>query len=229
MATAANVGKLTEQKSVNCMNGLTRVVEEEKIPVEVEPKTGISFPIKMSDGKQLNCVGMRKKSMFGLSLKIYGFGIYADNEKLQDVMKSKIRKSPEKPTKEMYQAFIDSDVGMMVRLVIVYSGLTMSMVRKSFDECLGAAIKKLTGDKKNEDIANKIMGQAKDDIKLTPGSIIEIARLPGFVLETKVMGEVVSKVESELVCRAYMYMYLGEDPFDKDARERFGTTLLCLF
>lgn len=29
------------------------------------------------------------------------------------------------------------------------------------------------------------MGQASDDIKLTPGSLIEISRLPGYVLQTK--------------------------------------------
>ena len=44
-----------------------------------------------------------------------------------------------------------------------------------------------------------------------------------------VMGEVVSKVESELLCRAYMHMYLGDDPFDKEAKEKFGTALLSLF
>lgn len=49
---------------------------------------------------------------------------------------------------------IDSDVGMMVRLVIIYSGLTMSMVRKNFNEGLGAAIKKLTGGK-NEELTKK--------------------------------------------------------------------------
>lgn len=51
--------------------------EEEKeaaIAVEVEPKTGVPFPVKLDDGKQLNCVGLRKKSMLGLGIKIYGFG-----------------------------------------------------------------------------------------------------------------------------------------------------------
>lgn len=50
----------------------------------------------------------------------------------------------------MYQLVIDSDVGMTVKMVIVYAHLTMSMVRKSFDEGLGAAIKKLTGGKNDE-------------------------------------------------------------------------------
>lgn len=29
------------------------------------------------------------------------------------------------------------------------------------------------------------MGEASDDIKLTPGSVIEISRLPGYTLQTK--------------------------------------------
>ena len=77
-------------------------------------------------------------------------GIYADNEELKDLMKSKVGKAPAKPTKEMFQMVIDSDVAMMVRLVIVFSSLTISMVKKNFDEGLGAAIKKLTGGKDEE-------------------------------------------------------------------------------
>eukprot|EP00262_Sarcandra_glabra_P002364 TRINITY_DN12649_c0_g1_i1.p1 TRINITY_DN12649_c0_g1~~TRINITY_DN12649_c0_g1_i1.p1 ORF type:complete len:228 (-),score=59.39 TRINITY_DN12649_c0_g1_i1:189-851(-) len=204
-------------------------VKEEDVAIEIEPKTGVSFPVKLDDGKQLNSVGLRKKSILGLGLKIYGFGIYSDNVKLMELMKSKIGKAPEKPTKEMYELVIDSDVGMMVRLVIVFGGLTMSMVRKNFDEGIGASIKKLNGGKKNEELQSKVMGDASDSIKLTTGSTIEITRLPGFILQTKVKDEVISKVESELLCRAYFHMYLGEDAFDKDAKDRFGMSLLSLF
>ncbi|KAK6153091.1 hypothetical protein DH2020_012730 [Rehmannia glutinosa] len=173
--------------------------KEKEVPVEVEPKSGISFPVRLSDGKLLKAVGLRKTSMLGISIKIYGFGIYANNEKLKDLLRTKIGKTPSKPTKEMYQLVIDNDVGMKVRLVIGYSGLTMTMVRKSFDEGLGAAIKKITG-AKNEELTKKIIGEASDDIKLTPGSVIEISRLPGFTLKTKVKDEIVSTVESELLC-----------------------------
>ncbi|MCD9560485.1 hypothetical protein HAX54_019171 [Datura stramonium] len=215
-------GATSEEKEPN---GAT--FKEEEVPVEVEPKTGVSFAVRLEDGKQLKAVGLRKKSMLGMGIKVYGFGIYADNEKLKDLMQSKIGKAPSKPTKEMYHMVIDSDLGMMVRLVIVFSNLTMSMVRKNFDEGLGAAIKKLTGGK-NEELTKKIMGEASDEIKLTSGSVIEISRLPGYVLQTKVKGEIVSKVESELLCRAFIYMYLGEDPFDKEAKEKFGASMLSL-
>lgn len=89
------------------------------------------------------------------SLIIHFAGIYADNEKLKELLRSKIGKSPAKATKEMYQMVIDSDVGMTVRIVIVFSNLTMSMVKKNFDEGLGASIKKLTGGKKNDELTNK--------------------------------------------------------------------------
>lgn len=49
--------------------------QEADVPVEVEPKTGVSFPVKLNDGKQLKAVGLRKKSMLGLGIKIYAFGI----------------------------------------------------------------------------------------------------------------------------------------------------------
>ncbi|KAK4488524.1 hypothetical protein RD792_004288 [Penstemon davidsonii] len=204
-----------------------QALKEEEVPVEVEPKTGVSFPVVLGDGKQLKAVGVRKKSMLGLGIKIYSFGIYADNEKLKDLLKTKIGKAPSKPTKKMYQTVIDSDFGMMVRLVIVFSSLTMSMVKKNFNEGLGASIKKLTGGK-NDELTKKIMGEASDDIKLSPGSVIEISRLQGYTLQTKVKDEIVSTVESELLCRAYIYLYLGEDPFDKEAKESFGTSMLSL-
>lgn len=202
-----------------------QAMREEAVPLELEPKTGISFPVVVA-GKQLNSVGLRKKSVFGISIKIYGFGIYADNEKLKDLLRGEIGKAPSKATKEMYQMVRDSDIGMMVRLVIVFSNLTMSMVKKNFDEGLGASIKKLTG-RKNEELAKMVMG-ASDNIKLTPGSIIEISRLPGYTIQTKVRGEIISTVQSELICRAYINMYLGEDAFDKEAKEKFGTSLLSL-
>lgn len=55
----------------------------------------------------------------------------------------------------MYKLVIDSDVGLVVRLVIVFPGLNMSLLQKNRDDHLVASIKKLSGDKKNEELANK--------------------------------------------------------------------------
>lgn len=50
------------------------VKPDEEVAMEIEPKTGLSFPVKLDDGKQLTCVGLRKRSMLGIGIKIYGFG-----------------------------------------------------------------------------------------------------------------------------------------------------------
>lgn len=34
-------------------------------------------------------------------------------------------------------------------------------------------------------VSDRIMGQASDNVKLTSGSVIEVSRLPGYVLQTK--------------------------------------------
>lgn len=81
-------------------------------------------------------------------------GLYADNEKLKELVRTKFEKAPPKPTAEMYQMVVDSDFGMVVRLVTSYSGLTMTMVKKGINEGVGASIKKLTG-RKNDELANK--------------------------------------------------------------------------
>lgn len=57
----------------------TAVVEDlakqgEEVGVEIDPNTGISFPVKLEDGRQLNCVGVRKKYLLGFGIKIYSFG-----------------------------------------------------------------------------------------------------------------------------------------------------------
>ncbi|XP_039133586.1 fatty-acid-binding protein 1-like [Dioscorea cayenensis subsp. rotundata] len=153
------VGKITMNENVVEEN--TKMIDEkndeieEEVKMEVEIKTGVSFPVKLNDGKQLNTMGIRKKKILALGVNIYAFGIYADNMKLKEDLKAKFGKAPEKANKELYDAVINTDVGMTVRLVIVYGSLTMSMVRKNFDEGLGASLKKLNGGQKNEDLINK--------------------------------------------------------------------------
>jgi len=229
MATQGKAAKNEKVKEEKRVAELRDEAEKEEVAVEVEPKSGVSFQVKLDDGKQLGCVGLRRKQALGMSLKIYGFGIYADSEKLKDLLKSKIGEAPAKPTEEMYKLVIDSDVGLVVRLVIVFPGLNMSLLQKNRDDHLVASIKKLSGDKKNEELANKVMGQTSKSIKLPPGSVMEMSRLPGYIFQTKVLGEVVSKVESELLCRAYIDMFLGDDAIQKDAKEKFGMYLLSLF
>ncbi|KAF3793661.1 Fatty-acid-binding protein 1 [Nymphaea thermarum] len=200
-------------------------VEEKK--EEIEPKTGVAFPLTLENGKRLHATGLRKKKVMGLSFKIYAFGLYVDHVKMKEVVQSKFPKMPEKPEQDMYDLIINSDFEMTVKLVIVFRGLTMSLVRKQFDTGLGASIKKLSGEK-HEELLSKVMERASDSIKLPVGSVIEITRFPGFVMQTKVKGEIVGGLESELLCRAYISMYLGDEPLDEDTKESFGASIISL-
>lgn len=48
-------------------------MQKSDVAVEVESNTGISFPVKLDDGKLLKAVGLRKKTMI-ISIKVYAFG-----------------------------------------------------------------------------------------------------------------------------------------------------------
>ncbi|XP_062119007.1 chalcone isomerase-like protein 1 [Humulus lupulus] len=132
---------------------------------------------------------------------------------------------------EMYQLAIDGDIGLTQKIVIAYSGLKMNMFKKAFSEALGESIMKFNGGRKNEELANKVLGPASDQIKLATDSEVEISKLPGYVLETKVNVELASRVESELLCRAYFGIYLGENTMKcyKESKEMFGQSMLSLF
>lgn len=55
----------------------------------------------------------------------------------------------------MFQVVIDSDVEMMVRMVFVFSEVGMDVLKVNFVERFGASIKKLSGGRKNDELAKK--------------------------------------------------------------------------
>ncbi|KAI3882475.1 hypothetical protein MKW92_003369 [Papaver armeniacum] len=169
-----------------------RVIDKEENIVEflIEPHTGVT------------AVGLRKKSFLGIGIKIYGFGIYAETEKLKELLRSKIN-----------EVYLAAETNKEI-LVLVFPGITMSMVRKNFGEGLGASIKKLNGGEENNELTNMVMGEASNEIKLPNGFCNR---------NNKTSRDTFSK-QRRVNCSAWAYfnMYLGDDVFDMDARERFG-------
>ncbi|XP_077217641.1 chalcone isomerase-like protein 1 [Tasmannia lanceolata] len=198
----------------------------ESISVVYEESTKVAFPSFSEDGKELCAVGVRKKSIMGLiAIKIYAFGIYADWKALEEILKPMFDPVPDKASREMYSAIVDGDMGLEVRLEIVFGGLNMHMVKKIFNDNLRASIKNFSEDEHGE-LLERVLGEAKEDIKLPAGSVIQIKKLPGYVLQTQVKGEVVSEVESKLLCQAFFNMYLGDEPLDAQAKASFGKSLI---
>ncbi|KAL1197627.1 Fatty-acid-binding protein 1 [Cardamine amara subsp. amara] len=187
-----------------------------------EPKTGFSFPSSIGDSRRLLGVGLRKKSLLGLkNIDVYAFGVYADCD---DVKKLAGEKYANLPASEVRgnKAFMDdlmeADIKMTIRLQIVYGKLNIRSVRNAFQESVGNRLKKFGG-LDNNDLLQSFTSLFKDEYKIPRYSIIDLTREPGHVLSVAIEGNHVGSVKSKLLCRSILDLYIGEDPFDKNARE----------
>lgn len=202
-------------------------------PVEevVEPTTGMTFPGALEEGRLFTGAGLRKKSIFGLKkINVYTYGVYVDPASLKSKLGNKFSSvDPEELQKDetFFNDIMESEVGLTVRLVIVYGSLKIGSVRSAFEESVGSRIKKFGGSE-NRELLNSFTSAFTDDIKLPKGTTIDLTRLPGNILQTKIDGTQVGSVESALVCRSLFDLYIGDDPFDKDAKKAIGLNMASL-
>lgn len=70
--------------------------------------------------------------------------------------------------------------------------------------------------------------QFKDEYKLSRGTKIQFTRLPGHVLQTKINEQEVGCIQSPLLCRSLFDLYIGDYPFDQEAKEKIGMGLASL-
>lgn len=201
----------------------------------MEPQTGLEFPAQVEEGgleKQLAGLGVRNKKLFGLkNLKIYAFGVYANPKSLYQTLLGKYGStlpSNLKDDSSFFNDVLNQDTQLAVRLTIYYKGLKIGQVRSAFEESLGSKILKLSG-KPQKDLLSSFTKLFKDDFKLERGTVIEISRLPQQVLVTKIGGNEVGRVKSPLLCRAFFELYLGDEPFDKQAKESARTNFAELY
>lgn len=191
----------------------------------VEPKTGVSFPSVLDGTRRLLGVGVRKKNVFGLkNIDVYAFGVYADDN---DVKKLSEKYSELKENKEVIADVLDQDVRMTVRLQIVYGRLSIRSVRSAFEESVGSRLRKFSGSD-NKELLQRFTSAFKDEFKLPRGSIIDLSKEQGFVFRMKIDGKETGTIQSKLLCQAVFDLYIGEDPFDRRAKEDFELGLASL-
>lgn len=190
----------------------------------VEPKTGVSFPSVLDGNRRLLGVGVRRKSLFGLkNIDVYAFGVYADEN---DVKKLSGRISEAEENKVIANV-LEQDVRMTVRLQIVYGRLSIRSVRSAFEESIGNRLLKFSGSD-NKELLQRFTSLFKDEYKLPRGSIIDLSKEQGFILQTRIDGKEVGSIQSKLLCQSVFDLYIGEDPFDKRAKEDFELGLASL-
>ncbi|KAF8006518.1 hypothetical protein BT93_K0727 [Corymbia citriodora subsp. variegata] len=203
----------------------------ENSPPVVESKTGVSFPSVVGGSRQLLGVGLRRKSVLGLkNIDVYAFGVYADDKDVNKLLKEKYGKlsiSELKESKEVSEDLMESDICITVRLQIVYGKLSIKSVRSAFEESVGNRLKKFSPED-NKELLQRFTSQFKDEYKIPRGSVIDLSRDRGHVIRTTIDGEEVGSIESKLLCRSILDLYIGEDPFDKQAREDVKLNLASL-
>ncbi|KAM3735280.1 hypothetical protein ACB098_10G077000 [Castanea mollissima] len=197
----------------------------------VESRTGVSFPSVLDDSKRLLGIGLRKKSVLGLkNIDVYAFGVYADDNDLKKFLSEKYGKlsNPEfKENKEFNEYIIENDICMTVRLQIVYNKLSIRSVRSVFEESVGSRLQKFGGSD-NKDLLQRFTSQFKDEYKIPRGSLIDLSREQGHVLCTKIDGKEVGSIQSQLLCQSILDLYIGKDPFDRQAKEDIEHNLASL-
>ncbi|KAJ4727467.1 fatty-acid-binding protein 1 [Melia azedarach] len=197
----------------------------------VDSKTGASFPSVLGDSRKLLGIGLRKKSILGLkNIDVYAFGVYAEHDGVKKLLSEKYGKlslSELKENKEFNEDLMEADVGMTVRLQIIYGKLSIRSVRSAFEESVGSRLQKFGGSD-NKELLQKFTSQFKDEYKIPKGSVIELAKEEGHILRTTIDGNEVGSIQSKLLCRSLLDLYMGEDPFDRKAKEDIELNLATL-
>ncbi|PON84200.1 Chalcone isomerase [Trema orientale] len=197
----------------------------------VDSRTGVSFPSVLADSRRLLGIGLRRKTILGLkNIDVYAFGVYADNNDVKKFLGEKYQKlstSEIKENREFTDDLLENDISMTVRLQIIYSKLSIRSVRSAFEESVGSRLQKFGGSD-NGELLQRFTSQFKDEYKIPRGSVIELARERGYVLRTTIDGKEVGSIQSKLLCRSILDLYIGEDPFDKQAKEDVKLNLVSL-
>lgn len=177
-------------------------------------------------------LGLRRKSVFGLkNIDVYAFGVYADEDGVKKKLKEKYAKlsaSELKGSKDFNEDLLASDIDLTVRLQIVYSKLSIRSVRSAFEDSVGSRLQKFGGED-NKELLQRFTSQFKDDVKIPKGSVIELSREHGYVLRTQIDGKEVGSIQSKLLCQSVLDLYIGDDPFDQQAKENVMLKLAKVF
>ncbi|XP_010675166.2 fatty-acid-binding protein 1 [Beta vulgaris subsp. vulgaris] len=201
-------------------------------PPVTESRTGSSFPSLLNASQKLLGIGLRKKSVFGLkNIDVYAFGVYADEDDVKKNLKEKYGKfsaSDLEDNKGFSDDLLESDVNLTVRLQIVYSRLSVRSVRSAFEDSVGSRLQKFGG-LDNKELLHRFTSLFKDEMKLSKGSVIELSREHGHVLRTKIDGEEIGSIQSKLLCQSVLDLYIGEDPFDEQAKKDVMHKLVTVF
>nr|GLL33145.1 fatty-acid-binding protein 1 [Ipomoea trifida] len=195
-----------------------------------ESRSGISFPSVLKGSQRLLGIGLRKKAILGLkNIDVYAFGVYANEADVQNSLKEKYESlsGSELKGKDLKDELMDKDIRATVRLQIMYGRLSIRSVRSAFEESVGSRLRKFGGSDDKE-LLSRFTSQFRDEIKIPRGAVIELSREPGYILQTTIDGKEVGSIQSKLLCRSILDLYIGDEPFDRKAKDDVELNLASL-
>ncbi|XP_020203563.1 fatty-acid-binding protein 1 [Cajanus cajan] len=219
--------------SISSHSSLSLNLEDNGVYV-LEKRSGVSFPSILGPSLKLCGVGLRKKSLIPfISFDVYAFGVYAADEDIKQYLSWKYRKfsaSKLQGKKEFIDDLMESDIFMAIRLQIIHGGLSIPKVRNVFEESVGSRLQKFGGSD-NKELLQRFTSQFRDEYKIPCGSVIHLLREKGHVLHTLIDGQEVGSIQSKLLCKSILDLYVGEEVFDEPAKEEIennvATYLRC--
>ncbi|XP_020213397.1 fatty-acid-binding protein 1 [Cajanus cajan] len=187
-----------------------------------ERRTGVPFPSALGPSLKLCGVGLRQKSLIPfISFDVYAFGVYAADLDIKKYLSEKYRKfsaSKLQGKKEFTDDLMESDIFMAVRLQIVRRDLSIRFLRSVFEESVGSTLHK-SGESDYKELLQRFTSQFKDEYKIPHGSVIHLLREKGHVLRMLINGQEVGSIQSKLLCKSILALYVGEEVFDEPAKE----------
>ncbi|KAM3205620.1 hypothetical protein P3L10_029030 [Capsicum annuum] len=124
---------------------------------------------------------------------------------------------------------MENNIRLTIRLQIVYGRLSISSIRSAFEESVGSRLRKIGGGYDIKELLQRFTSQFKDDIKLLRGSIIQLSRDHDYILHTTIDGKKMgSSIQSKLLCRSILDLYIGDESFDHKSNEDVESNLASL-
>nr|GEZ58803.1 fatty-acid-binding protein 1 [Tanacetum cinerariifolium] len=105
-----------------------------------------------------------------------------------------------------------------------YGKLSIRSVCNAFEDSVRTRLKKFGGSD-NKELLQKFTSQFSDEYKNPRGSIINLSKEKGYVLRTTIDGKEVGSVQSKLLCRSILDLYIGDESFDSKAKEDIDNKL----
>ncbi|KAJ8466876.1 hypothetical protein OPV22_029428 [Ensete ventricosum] len=215
----------------------------------VEPRSGTKFPSVVDDGRRLlgvgpprgttlrpqsanlrrqppsnrptlhgaeTCVaspttlnsGTRETISWGPNdFDAYAFGVYADESDVKRLRKK-------------YGTFSVSELKVNHRLSI-------GDLRDTFQKIVGNELQK-NGGSNNKELLQRFTSIFRDEHMLLGNSIFDLSREHGYILRIRINGKEMGKIESNLICKPLLDLYVGKNAYDKQALQDIQSTLASI-